>query len=63
MEERELITCDQDILGGVPVFAGTRVPVKILMDYLQQGDPLDAFLDDFPTVTRDQAQQVLALRG
>ena len=45
------------------MFAGTRVPVKTLMDYLQKGDPLDVFLDDFPTVTRDQAQQVLSLLG
>jgi uncharacterized protein (DUF433 family) len=62
MEKRELITCDQEILGGVPVFAGTRVPVKTLIDYLEKGDPLDAILDDFPTVNRHQAQQVLALR-
>ena len=60
-QEPRLIIRDADILGGLPVFAGTRVPVKTLMDYLEKGHPLDDFLDDFPTVTRRQAQQVLAL--
>lgn len=45
----------------MPVFGGTRVPVKTLMDYLEKGHPLADFLDDFPTVTLSQAQQVLAL--
>jgi uncharacterized protein (DUF433 family) len=63
MEEHELITRDREILGGVPVFAGTRVPVKTLLDYLENGHPIDAFLDDYPTVARHQAQQVLALLG
>jgi len=43
------------ILGGTPVFAGTRVPVQTMLDYLEAGDRLDDFLDQFPTVTRDQA--------
>ena len=47
------------ILGGTPVFAGTRVPIKSLWDYLEGGDDLDQFLDDFPTVSRSQALQVL----
>jgi uncharacterized protein (DUF433 family) len=55
----QLVTCDPDILGGTPVFAGTRVPVETLVDYLGEGDTLDSFLDDFPTVTREQAQAVL----
>jgi len=55
----KLVTCDSDILGGTPVFAGTRVPVETLFDYLSEGDPLDAFLDDFPTVSREQAVAVL----
>ena len=63
MDEQKLITRDEDILGAIPVFAGTRVPVKTLMDDLEKGHPLDAFLDDFPTVQRSQAQQVLALLG
>jgi uncharacterized protein (DUF433 family) len=49
------------ILGGTVVFTGTRVPVQTLIDYLEAGDRLDDFLDDFPTVTRDQAVAVLEL--
>ena len=56
-----LITRDADILGGIPVFSGTRVPVQTLLDYLEGGHPLDVFLDHFPTVTRRQAQDVLAV--
>lgn len=54
-----LIHSDPDILGGTPVFIGTRVPVKTLLDYLAAGDPLDAFLDHFPSVSREQAVAVL----
>lgn len=50
---------DPDILGGTPVFVGTRVPAKALLDYLAGGHTLDDFLDDFPTVTRAQAVAVL----
>ena len=55
----ELIDRNPDILGGTPVFRGTRVPVRILMEHLEAGDRLDEFLDDYPTVTRDQAVRVL----
>ena len=48
-----------DILGGTPVFSGTRVPVRILIEYLEAGDRLDDFLDNFPTVSRSQAVEVL----
>ena len=48
-----------DILGGTPVFAGTRVPVRILMEHLEAGDRLDDFLTDFPSVSRSQAVGVL----
>ena len=48
-----------DILGGTPVFSGTRVPVRTLIDYLEAGDSLNEFLADFPTVTREQAVAVL----
>ena len=48
-----------DILGGTPVFARTRVPVRILMEYLEAGDRLDDFLEDFPSVSRDQAIALL----
>ena len=51
----------EDVLGGTPVFAGTRVPVRALFDYLEAGDRLDDFLDDFPTVGREQAREVIAL--
>jgi uncharacterized protein (DUF433 family) len=54
-----LINRSDDILGGTPVFAGTRVPVQTLFDYLEEGDSLDEFLDDFPAVSRDHAIKVL----
>ena len=54
-----LITRNENILGGIPVFTGTRVPVKTLFDYLKANHPLDDFLDDFPTVSREQAQQMI----
>ena len=50
---------DSDILGGTPVFSGTRVPVRILIEYLEAGDRLDDFLDSHPTVSRGQAVAVL----
>ena len=50
---------DPEILGGTPVFIGTRVPVKILFDYLEAGDSLEVFLDEFRSVTREQAVFVL----
>jgi len=53
------IHTDPDILGGTPVFVGTRVPVRILMEYLAAGDDLARFLDHFPTVTKEQAVAVL----
>jgi uncharacterized protein (DUF433 family) len=55
-----VIHSDPDILGGTPVFVGTRVPFRTLLDYLSGGQPLAEFLEDFPTVTQDQA--VAALR-
>lgn len=50
-----------DILSGTPVFAGTRVPIKNLLDYMRAGESIAAFLDDFPSVSRDQVDSVLAL--
>ena len=50
-----------DILGGTPVFVGTRVPMRTLIDYLEAGDPLDKFLDHFPSVRREQAIAALEL--
>ena len=55
MQTQELIISSPDILGGTPVFNGTRVPVKNLTDYFEAGDTLDEFLDDFPSVSREQA--------
>ena len=57
----EIISRDPEILGGTPVFAGTRVPIKAIFDYLEAGDDLDEFLDDFPSVSRDQAVGILAV--
>ena len=54
-----LITVDPDMQSGTAVFAGTRVPVQNLFDYLEDGDCLDVFLRQFPSVTRDQAVAVL----
>jgi uncharacterized protein (DUF433 family) len=56
---RDLISVDPQIQGGVPVFSGTRVPIKNLFDYLEAGDSLDQFLDDFPSVHREMAIAVL----
>jgi uncharacterized protein (DUF433 family) len=50
---------DPDILGGTPVFVGTRVPVRILFEHLEAGDPLEIFLEDFPSVSQTLAVQVL----
>lgn len=58
-----LIVRDPEILGGTPVFAGTRVPVRILMENLEAGDRLDEFLEDFPSVSRQQAIAVLEQAG
>ena len=52
---------DPEILGGTPVFVGTRVPVRILFEYLEAGDSLDGFLDQFPSVRREQAVAALKL--
>lgn len=56
-----LITSSLDRLGGTPVFTGTRVPVQSLIDYLEAGHPLDHFLDEFPSVSREHAVAVLEL--
>ncbi len=57
----EVIVKDPEILGGTPVFRGTRVPFQALLDYLEGGQPLAEFLDDFPTVTREAAVSALEL--
>ena len=59
MHVGDLITTDPEILGGTPVFKGTRVPVKSLFEYLEDNYTLDEFLECFPTVSREMAKQVL----
>ncbi len=56
-----LITRSDKVMSGAVVFAGTRVPVQTLIDYLEEGDRLDDFLEDFPTVSREHAVAVLEL--
>ena len=58
-----IIRCDPDVLGGTPVFAGTRVPVKNLVDYLAAGDSIERFLDHFPSVRREQAVAAVEIAG
>jgi uncharacterized protein (DUF433 family) len=59
LARHQVITCDDGILGGSPVFTGTRVPLTTLFDYLAGGDSLDDFLEDFPGVSREQAVWLL----
>lgn len=56
-----VVSRDPGILGGTPVFRGTRVPIRILFEHLEAGDSLDIFLADFPSVKREQALEVLRL--
>jgi uncharacterized protein (DUF433 family) len=62
-ELSEIVQVSADVMSGVPVFRGTRVPVQTLLDHLEAGDSLDAFLADFPTVRREQAIHFLELAG
>jgi uncharacterized protein (DUF433 family) len=57
--EQTLIVVDPEIQSGTPVFAGTRVPIQNLFDYLEEGDSLEVFLEQFPSVSRDMAVAVL----
>jgi len=61
MQPADIIAKDPDILGGKPVFRGTRVPFQALLDYLEGGETLDEFLDDFPTVSKSVAVAALEL--
>lgn len=58
---RSIISKNPEVLGGIPVFAGTRVPIETLFDHLKSGVPLDEFLDDFPTVIKEQAVALLEI--
>jgi len=55
------INIDRETMGGTPVFMGTRIPIQTLFDYLEGGDSLEDFIDDFPSVTKSQALEVLEL--
>ncbi len=57
----KVINIDKDIMGGKPVFAGTRVLISSLFDYLETGESIDAFLEDFPTVSKEQVVKLLEL--
>ena len=59
MDRKDLITIDPEILGGTPVFRGTRVPIKTLFQYLENNYSLEEFLECFPSVSRELARQVL----
>ncbi|MDB5293714.1 MAG: hypothetical protein JWL69_4955 [Phycisphaerales bacterium] len=59
MQADELITVDREILGGTPVFKGTRVPIKTLFEYLEDDYSLEEFLECFPSVTREMARRIL----
>jgi len=61
MNARSVVHSDPEILSGTPVFVGTRVPVRILFEYLAAGDSLEAFLDAFPSVNKDQVVATLEL--
>ena len=55
------INIDHEIMGGTPVFTGTRVPIQTLFDYMEGGDDLNEFIDDYPTVSKEAAIQVLEM--
>jgi uncharacterized protein (DUF433 family) len=59
MHREQIVSRDPEVVSGALVFAGTRVPVEILIDYLKAGDTLDRFLEGFPTVSREQAEAFL----
>lgn len=63
MKPRAIVAIDPEIMSGTPCFAGTRVPAQALLDYLEAGDSLDEFLEDFPTVTRKQAVAFIETAG
>jgi len=63
MNPKQIIHSDPEIVSGTPVFVGTRVPARALLDYLEGGETLDEFLDDFPSVSREQAVAFLEEAG
>jgi uncharacterized protein (DUF433 family) len=63
MDLKEIVHSDPEIVSGAPVFVGTRVPVQALLDYLEGGETIEEFLDDFPSVSREQAVAFLEEAG
>jgi len=63
LEDSSIISISPEIMGGTPVFAGTRVPIETLLDYLKSGESIDDFLDGFPTVSREQVIALLEEAG
>lgn len=63
LKDSSIISSSPEIMGGTPVFAGTRVPIQTLLDYLKAGESIDDFLDGFPTVTREQVIALLEEAG
>lgn len=63
MDLKQIVHADPEIVSGTPVFVGTRVPVQALLDYLEGGETLEEFLDDFPSVSREQAIAFLEAAG
>lgn len=63
LKNSPIISVSPDVMGGTPVFSGTRVPVQTLLDYLKAGESIDDFLDGFPTVTREQVIALLEEAG
>ena len=63
LRDSPIISISPEIMGGTPVFAGTRVPIQTLLDYLKAGESIDDFLDGFPTVTREQVIALLEEAG
>jgi len=63
MDAKQIVHADPEILGGTPVFVGTRVPVQALLDFLEGGDTIEEFLDNYPGVSREQAVAFLEEAG
>jgi uncharacterized protein (DUF433 family) len=61
--EEQIVTVSHEVLGGTPVFAGTRVPVQTFLEYIKAGESIDSFLEGFPTVKREQVLALLDRAG
>ena len=61
LTNNQIVSSSPEVMGGTPVFTGTRVPVQTLLDYLKAGESIDEFLDGFPTVTREQVISLLEI--